>query len=571
MIEFQELKFKNVLSYGNNYTTIKFKEGISRYFGKNGDGKSTPFLDCMWFALFGKPYRAIKKSLLINAKNKKELEVYLTYKKQDDDFRIERGIKPDFFRIYKNDQLIPVSSSVKGYQEILEEDILQFNENITSQLAVKSLTKNMAFMTLSKAEKRKIIENILDIEVFSIMGKNLKVKVDAVELELKSLKKDVDNTDLLIDQEQENLIKLHNLKKKMEEESNQNIQIYKDEIKLLNEENDKYNKGLIIIEKKKKQKIEKSTEVVSCRNAIVSFNNTISKLEAKLEMNVKKIKFLNSTCSGCPKINEIINDDDMAGVELSIKDQNLLLQYNNERLAILESEMKKINDILANERLVLETLSRNKRRIIELESHITKSKSSIIEIDESKLKGYKVKKKSLELTYNKQSNVKTHLVLLRSLCSDDGIKTFIIKKYLPTINKLLNTYLTKFQTDIIFNFDVEFNEVVLTKYKEDFTYESFSQGQKKRIDLAVMFAFIKFAQMKNKKSDTNLLILDEVLTSLDQQGTESVMEVLSDYRDKNNKCIITINHLTDISQEFFDYSYKVTMEKGFSKITETQI
>ena len=159
---------------------------------------------------------------------------------------------------------------------------------------------------------------------------------------------------------------------------------------------------------------------------------------------------------------------------------------------------------------------------------------------------------------------------MRGLCSDDGIKTFIIKKYLPTINKILNTYLTKFQTDIVFNFDVEFNEIVLTKYKEDYTYESFSQGQKKRIDLAVMFAFIKFAQMKNKKSDTNLLIMDEVLTSLDQQGTESVMQVLSDYRDKNNKCIITINHLTDMNQEFFDYSYNVTLEKGYSKITEVQ-
>lgn len=569
MIEFIDLKFKNILSYGNNYTTITFKKGITRYFGKNGDGKST-LIEALNFVLFGLPYRKVKKGLLVNSKNKKALEVYLTFKKQDSIYRIERGIKPDFFRIYENDVLVPVSSSVKGYQEILVEDILQFDENIWNQVSIKSSTRNMAFMTLAKAEKRKIVENILDIEVFSIMCKNLKTKIDTVDVELKSIKKDIDNATLLIDQEQENLEKLYNMKKKMEEEAERNIQAYKDEIVQLNESNVAYVKGLGIIQKKKAQKVSKLQEITDCRNISVNLTTEISKYETILDQHNKKIKFLTKTCGECPKIKELMDDNDASIADAKIDSMKAKMVENQQKSAILEGEMKKINDILANERFVTENLTKNKRRIQDLETHINSSKNSIIEIDESKIKGYRISKKRFETDYNVAFKLKSHLVLLRNLYSDEGIKTFIIKKYLPTINKLLNTYLMKFQADMIFNFDVEFNEVVLTKYKEDFTYYSFSQGQKKRIDLAVMFAFIKFAQMKNKKSDTNILILDEVLTTLDQQGTESVMQVLSEYKNNNDKSIITINHLTDLNQEFFDYNYEVKIDKGFSKITEVQ-
>ena len=570
MIEFQELKFKNVLSYGNNYTTIIFKEGINRYFGVNGSGKSTPHLDALTFVLFGKAYREIKKGQLINSKNKKNLEVFLTFKKQDDSYRIERGMKPDFFKIYKNDVLVPVSSTVRGYQDILEEDILQFDENIYNQVTVKSLTKNMSFMTLTKAEKRKVTENLCDVEVFSIMGKNLKIKIDATEAELKIINKDIDNTNLLIVQEQSNLENLTNLKRRMEAEANQNIQLYKDEIKSLETTNDKYVVGLGIIAKKKIQKTAKLEEISVLKGFIDKAASAKAKAEALIEMNAKKIKFMTNTCGECPKIKELLNDSELEESVKYLKDSVKTEEVRKKEWLTLDTELGKINEIISNERFVSENLTKNKRRIIELTAAINKSSESVIEIDETRFKEYNTKLQNLKTTYNTKFRDKTHLTLLRGLCSDDGIKTFIIKKYLPTINKILNTYLTKFQTDIVFNFDVEFNEIVLTKYKEDYTYESFSQGQKKRIDLAVMFAFIKFAQMKNKKSDTNLLIMDEVLTSLDQQGTESVMQVLSDYRDKNNKCIITINHLTDMNQEFFDYSYNVTLEKGYSKITEVQ-
>jgi DNA repair exonuclease SbcCD ATPase subunit len=567
MIEFKKIEWKNVLSYGNCKTTFYFTEGINKISGVNGVGKSV-LVEIMHWVLFGKSYREIKKGQLINSKNKKNLEVYLEFNKQEDTFRIERGMKPDFFRIYKNNILVPVSSTVRGYQDILEEDILQFDENIYNQVTVKSLTKNMSFMTLTKAEKRKVTENLCDVEVFSIMGKNLKIKIDALEAELKVIKKDIENTNLLVTQEQSNLENLMNLKRRMEADAMQNIKLYTDEIAALAVSNAKYEKGLEIIARKKDQKKLKLEEIQTLKGFMTVAANYKAKAEAVIELNEKKAKFLTNTCGDCPKIQELLNDSDIKDTTKSLEDNARLAVIRQSELDVLEADLSKMNEILANERFVLESLTKNKRRVIELQSAINKSSETVIEIDETKIKEYNNSLVKLKADFNTQFDTKTHLVMLRSLCSDDGIKAFIIKKYLPTINKILNTYLTKFQTDIVFNFDTEFNEIVLTKYKEDYTYESFSQGQKKRIDLAIMFTFIKFAQMKNKKSDTNLLIMDEVLTSLDQQGTESVMQVLSDYRDKNNKCIITINHLTDMNQEFFDYSYNVTLEKGFSKITE---
>lgn len=567
MIIFQELRFKNFLSYGNNWTSFKFKKGIIDISGKNGDGKSC-INDCFYYVLFGIPFRNINIKQLINSKNKKGLEVILTFKKQEDEFRIERGLKPDYFKIYKNDVIVPVSSSKRGYQEILEEDIFQFDRNIVDQVTVKSMTKNTAFMTLKKAEKRKVIENILDIEVFSIMGKSLKLKIDKKEEELREVNKDNEHTDLLICQEKENLEKLSNLSRKIEAEVNQNIQVYKDEITELKISGLKYKKGLEIIEKKKLEYKELSDSLNITKESIHTRTQAITKFDTMIALNEKKVKFLNNTCGDCPKINVLVNDTDVLDANTNLASEKLKRTFEENIQKTTEEKINKVSEILANEKLVLDLLSKAKSRIKELQSIIDKPLESVIKLDQSKFKEYKTKKSDLECRYNDLHKSKIHLVLLRSLCSDDGIKTLIIKKYLPTINKLLNTYLTKFQADIVFEFDEEFNEVIKTRYKEMYSYESFSQGQKKRIDLAVMFAFIKFSQMKNKSSDTNILILDEVLTSLDSEGTELVFDVLKDYKEKHNKCIIIIKQLTELNHIEFDHKYMVSLDKGFSKIEE---
>ena len=569
MIEYTTINWKNILSYGNNTTTFDFRNGIFKLSALNGAGKSS-LIDALHFALFGTPYRKIKLGQLVNSKNKKGLLVNLNFTIQDDVYRIERGLKPDIFKIFKNDELVPVSSSKRGYQEILEEDILKYNSNLFNQVTVKSLTKNLSFMTLPKAEKRNIIENLLDIECFTIMNKNVKGKIDAIEIDLKSIKKDIDNTQLLIETEEANLETILNLKKKMESETEQNILAYTTEITQLKSEIEKYNKGLEIIKKKKIKKGEIEQDIKAINTIINAHEENVKKYESIILLNDQKVKFLSKTCGSCPKIKELSEDKDISGYK---KDLSVAIDIIcNKRLETKEfnKELNKINEILMKEYHITTNKQAYIKRIDDLETKISRTKAQVITVDRSKLKGYNTKKIELEESFNKQAKMKTHYQTLRLLFSDDGVKSQIIKKYLPHINKLLNHYLAKFSASMVFNFDSEFNEVVLTKYKEDFSYFSFSEGEKKRIDLAVLFSFIKFAMQKNRKSDTNLLIFDEVTSGLDEIGADALYATMKEYRNQYGKCIININH-NDIGGVEYDQIYECKIDKGFSQMTEVEL
>ena len=566
MIEFLTIKYKNILSYGNNWTTFDFKTGINKISAPNGQGKSS-IIDSFSFILFGKPYRKIKTGQLINSKNKKGLIVHLEFKKQDDTFRIERGLKPDVFLIYKNDVLIPVSNSKRGYQEILNEDILGFDENLFNQVTVKSLTKNLSFMTLQKADKRKVVENLFDVEVFGIMSKNVKVKIDKVDLELQNIKKDIDNKNLLLEQELSNIERLRNLKKKLDEESDEMIKQYNTDIENLENKLHSYTKGFGFIEKNKLLKKDKLTIYNGLKSEYSVTQKLQSDVKAKIDLSENKVKFLKNTCNECPKINLLLQDDDILKCNTVYGECELQLSSLKTNILIIETEIKKIDEILSNERFLITSKSKALEDIESYQSKIKNLKGKVIEIDESKIKSYKEEITKLTKEFNIKSKLKVHYVLLRSLYADGGFKSLIIKKYLPHINRLLSMYLSKFNACMIFNFDEEFNEVILTKYKEDYSYFSFSEGEKKRIDLAVLFSFIKFSMEKNKMSNTNLLILDEITSGLDVLGAESLFGTLKDYRNKFNKCIININH-NDQNESEYDRTYEVEIIKGFSQMRE---
>lgn len=566
MIEFTNIVWKNLLSYGNNKTEFIFSKGINKISATNGSGKSS-IIDALNYALFGKPYRKIKLSQLINSKNKKGMEVYLTFNKQDDVYRIERGLKPEFFRIFKNDELVPVSSSKKGYQEILEDDILGFNENLFNQVTVKSLTKNVSFMTLAKGEKRSIIENLFDIELFTIINKKAKQRADALDLTIKDTKKDIDNTTLLETQEVENLKNLLALQKKLKEESNQMIEGYNAEIGEIDISDEKMKKAVAIINTKKMQKNDKQIERKRWITEMSGYAEHRSEAKAKIESHEDKIHMLEGICGDCPKIKQLMEADDIERCHLSFANSELEIAKRAELVKTIDGEIKKMDEILANESYVTNTMRTNIERKEKLLNQIKMLKEKVITVDETKLKGYIEKKKILEGKYEELWNDKKHMTVLRSLFTDEGIKPLIIKKYLPNINKLLNTYLVKFNANMMFNFDSEFNEIILSKHQEDYSYFSFSEGEKKRIDLAVLFAFIKFAMHKNQKSNTNLLVFDEILSGLDVLGASSLFEILKEHKDYQNKCIITINHNADIDDEYFDKIYEVDKEKGFSRIT----
>lgn len=569
MIEFKSIKWKNLLSYGNNLTTFDFNTGVCKIQAKNGMGKSS-IIDAIYFALYGKPYRKIKIKQLINSKNKKGLEVYLHFNKQDDEYLIVRSLKPDSFKIYKNNELVPVSSNKRGYQQILDDDILGFNENLANQVIFKSLTKSASFMTLDKAEKRSIIENLFDIELFTVITKNLKIKADLTEQEIKDTKKDIDNTNLLIEQELSNLENMKNIKTKLQKESETLINSYNAEIEELKTKNIKFETGIQIINKQK-IKLNKTNESRKIlQDKIDTLENQIMELEIAIGVHEEKIKFLQTTCGDCPKISNLNNDEVNNENKKALADALILMEEYKDIKKAIYAALERIDSILSNERFVVNSITENNNRIGKLTHQINLIKEKVITIDESKLKEYNNKKIDLSAKYNKLCVNKDHFLVLRTLFSDDGLKPLIINKYLPSINRLLNTYLTKFNANTIFNFDSNFNEIINTRHKEDYSYYNFSEGEKKRIDLAILFTFIKFAMHKNKKSNTNLLIFDEVMSGLDSTGTVSLFDILREHTDYQNKSILTINHNTDLDNSYFDKTYNVVMDKGFSKILEIE-
>lgn len=702
MIIFKSIKFKNFLSYGNAWSEFKFTTGITRIMGKNGDGKST-ITEAIYFALFGKAYRNINLGQLVNSINKKELEVILDFSIGEKDYRIERGIKPNYFRIFSKTEdrefestdIIPVPSTTRTYQQILEEDILHSTSDIFEQTTLKSLTRNISFFTLKKADKRDITENILGIKIFSGMNKVCKGKVDALEKELISLNKDFDYNEILITQEKDNLTRLKQIKEQQEKDfetkklqAEQEIVTYKEDIK-------KYEEGITRIQKYKTRKaelnaehdalLEKKNEVQKSQLAIMSevnhacivkkaalqeqikqkneairiANNSrathISKCDQDIDGHKKKIReiekdinslkvsnagiqtkidFMTKTCTDCPKAKELVtgidgsiegNNQQIANLQAAIAEhegwiatleqqkityqedyfkvekdinqeikdiQKLIEDTDNgaaaeiversttidTQLGELQSQMNALRepiqqcDLYINkEQGLLVNIERNKTEIQKREIFISKTAPSTVTIDTSKLKGYAVKRQELTSVINEKTDDKKHYAFIRTMLSDDAIKTFVIQKYLPVINKILNSYLQKFGSDVIFNFDAEFDEQIVSRHKDGFSYESFSEGQKRRIDLAVLFTFIEFCKIKFSNASNNLLILDEVGAGLDAEGDNILLEILRDLKEREEKNILTITHSSNLNPHRIDKIFECKLEKGFSKIEEKKI
>lgn len=568
MINLQSIKGKNFLSYGNTLTTFNFEKGVNRIVGVNGSGKSTFPTDLLWFLLFGKPYRKIKVSQLINSINKKDLYGELLFTKGEDVFRIERGLKPDIFKIFKNDEIVPVSSSKRGYQEILEENILGINENLFNQIGVKSLTKNLSFMTLDKAAKRSVIENIFDVELFSTILKNVKENLKGIEFDLKTIQKDIDNTELLIEQEIINIDNLNKIKKDLETESEKKLELLNAELTTIEEENKTYVIGLDKINNKKVIKQSKNAEIKEKKEKIKLIQEKQMTVKSKIKLSENKIAFLSKTCSGCPKIQELLVSDNTDDLKEKVELCESAMVDINKFISEKEAEIEKLDKIISNERYVNDSIFRNDNRVIEINKIIKSEQTKKIVIDKTKLKTYNKNIKELQNNYIVKGKLKKHYTILKGLYSEEGIKAFIIKKYLPAINKLLNSYLHKFNSDIIFNFDAEFNEVVKTRHKENFSYFNFSEGQKSRINLAILFAFINFSIYKNKKSNINVLVLDEISSGLDIDGRECLMKVLQEFKEQHNKSVIMIDNSGEIEQEYLNKVFETTIEKGFSVIKE---
>jgi len=570
-VVFKELRIRNFLSYGNSWTKYQFKEGlITRIAGKNGQGKSA-ILDGLYYGLFGKPYRNIKIGTLVNNTNKKGLEVELTLNISGVQFVVNRGIKPGIFTIKKEGELIAEDSTKRGYQETFEE-ILGFDENIFNQISIKSLTKYSSFLSLNTAKKRELVENIFGLELLSTIKDLNKVELDDINTFISALDAQEDKFKMLIQQEEENLLKLRRIQEQLQAASKLNEDKKLAEIEDIKNQLKKYQKGLDLIAEKEGDKSKLTDIIKELDKKKTDLKLVINELVAESVAKSKQISFLKQNCGDCENIaciekNQGIGDLKKEQTEAEKARDGFTASQDAlyEKIDTLDKTISKKSGIKAK----IDSANINIKRI---NTELAESKKKVdVDIDETKYQEFiekldkiknKLSEKHTELKYSKA---------IQTMLKDDGIRSYIVTKYLPLLNKILNSYLVKFGIDLELEFTPEFDIAIVTKFKEHFSYQNFSEGEKKRIDASIMFTFLDFCSIKHSNTKTNILILDEFTTSLDPDGENVLFEILRDFSEERNIEVITITHSSLIDPERIDRVFEVSMLGGFSQFEKLEL
>lgn len=568
MIVFRTVRWKNLLSTGKAWTEIKLDgEQNTLIIGENGAGKST-ILDALCFALFGKAFRDINKPNLINSINSKDCVVEVTFSTNNKNYRIVRGIKPSIFEIYQDGQLIQQLAAARDYQELLEKTILKFNYKSFTQIVVLGSASFTPFMQLTAQDRRVVIEDLLDIQIFSVMNTIVKNRLDANKEKITEKKYQLD----LQTQKRTMLLKhIEQLKKNNQERINQ-----------IRKEISDNEKSLATIKKENEKITEKIRNLQSFVQNMLDQESKVNKyvklgfqIEANLDKVCKDISFLHDT-NNCPTCQQNIADayKNEKIKKLSDRKQELksglskLEEKLNEEKKVLseiqshQSEIQSLNIKLASNNSTIEQINRNnvafQRQIKELT--VTNSNTNN---DELELKSTDELIESINVELQTLSEEKSYLEVSGTLLKDSGIKTKIIKQYLPIINKLVNKYLSALDFFVNFNLDESFKETIKSRHRDDFTYNNFSEGEKQRIDMALMLTWRAVAKLKNS-ANTNLLILDEVFdSSLDTSGTEYLMNILHMLEGVN---LFVISHKGDILQDKFSNVIRFGKVGNFSTI-----
>jgi len=568
MILFEKVRYKNFLSTGNTFTEIDLnKDKSTLVVGHNGAGKST-MLDAISFALFGKPHRNINKPQLLNSINQKACVVEVEFSVGNGNFKIVRGIKPGIFEIWKNGTMINQSSHSKEYQKILEQNILKLNHKSFHQIVVLGSSSFIPFMQLPGGHRRDVIEDLLDINVFSKMNTLLKEKNSL----LKDLIKDITyKLDL-----SKNRIETHNKYiRDVKELTNANISKNKHEIQSSKAES----------ERLQSENSELSAEVERTQGPVQKEINRLHdrkqlllqySAQFKQQMNsvVKDAKFYENN-DQCPTCEQDINEDLSTRKLTEAKDKAKELTSAMNKIATestaLEESLNNSNTQISNIRDIQSTINSNNQTIARLQNSIRTleeeiSGSAVADLDKAKdeLSDMVTEKDNLLEEKLKLSDQYSYNVVMTEMLKDTGIKTKLIKQYLPVINKLINQYLQVLDFFVHFDLDESFQETIRSRHRDEFTYDSFSEGEKQRIDLALLFTWRQIAKMKNSVA-TNLLILDETFdSSLDHDGVENLLKILNTLGDDTN--IFVISHKGEILDGKFNSKIEFKKEKNFSKI-----
>lgn len=572
MIEFTELRFKNFISYSNAWTTYTFEQGITRISGINGQGKST-IVDAIYYVLFGKPFRNTNLPNLVNSRTRKNACVELSFSVPGYDFKIIRGIKPNRFEIYKTatgmewsrKDLLPQDALKKNYQETLE-SIIGCSEEIFLQIGIKSMTRYGSFLTLAKGKKRSIVEEIFGLEVISEMDDLNKIMIDKMAQCIRDLKRDEANIITLIEQEQKNLQNLKRIKKEMEQNiAAENIKTNA-LISLVTETLDKLYDAEEKIHSKLGELKDSEGLIQDVDKKVEKLTKRINLIQTKMLSENEKIGFVQNYCETCPNIEKMKEGLNLQSLEAERDGTETdLLDFKAERMH-LQNDADKLRGITDKLPELEMRIAAKEREIKGLKGTLKNETENAVIIDETQ---YKLHKQKLEETIKEikdnYEDLKYHQAI-STILSDDGIKSYVIGKYLPLLNKLMNTYLQKFGIDLELEFDSDLDIKINTKFKEGYSYGTFSEGEKKRIDAAMMFTFLEFCKLKNSNTSLNILILDEFSHGLDPEADSVMHDILRDISEKEGKEIITISPNPHIDPDKIDRLFHVSMNQGFSSI-----
>ena len=570
MIQFETLKYKNFLSTGNNFTEVDFQDTpTTLVVGANGSGKST-MLDALSFALFGKPHRKISKNQLINSINQKGTVVEVEFSIGSKKFKIVRSIKPNAFEVWLDGNMLNKNSHVKDYQALLEKNILKLNHKSFHQIVVLGSSSFVPFMQLTSQQRRGVIEDLLDINMFSLMNMILKEKVSKLKDEITQNSNDINLVNSKINAQKKYLRDIASVNEQFRKEKQEMISKTQEDIRTLNDKNIALSKN---VEKSLQPAIDMQSSVIKIKD---KFEETVANINAQFKVVKKEHKFFseNDECPTCSqeidlklkqekikttkeRLDKLKIGLDKSGTERENYNKSIqLFQDTIDDCARYNSEISGNNKTIDKLNKVVDSLQSEIESQIESSGDLSDANAELEEMrkDKEKLQDEKYKLNE-QFSYNQVSG---------ELLRDSGIKSKIIKQYLPVINNLTNQYLQILDFYVHFDLDESFIETIRSRHRDAFTYDSFSEGEKQRIDLSLLFTWRQIAKMKNSVA-TNLLILDETFdSSLDMEGVDNLMKILYTLQEDTN--VFVISHKGELEDASFSRKIEFVKEKNFSKI-----
>ena len=567
MIHFKYVRWRNFLSTGNNFTEIQLdRSSTTLIIGENGAGKST-ILDALCFGLFGKPFRNINKPQLLNSINNGNCEVEVEFNIGKKEIKVVRGIKPNKFEIYINGKMYNQDANSRDYQKYLEQQILKLNYQSFTQVVILGSSTFIPFMQLKAKHRREVVEEILDIQIFSLMNLLVKQRMKTISEDIREMDYNIELNGEKISLQEKYISEMKQNKDKLIEEKTLLISSNEEEVFTRNSENEKLNQ----------QRGNWLTEIADKDKTVTTMsklNNLKSTLREKHKSHSGVVSFFenNEDCPTCQQhIDEVFKSGMIEDKMVEVNKFSSALEELEDKISEAKNRQSVINGIVEKIRENEVQVAKNNQSIVQLEKFNATLSTEVAQLadeelsksDYDKLKRLNKKMTGFDEQRSKLREDQTYSDAVRNMLQDSGIKTKIIKQYLPIINKLINTYLTSMEFYVNFTLDENFNETIKSRYRDEFTYASFSEGEKMRIDLALLFTWRAVAKMKNS-TNTNLLILDEIFdSSLDGTGTDEFLKILNTLGDEN---VFVISHKQDALADKFRSTIKFEKIKNFSHV-----